>query len=181
MREALSLKNIRYELGRTWMIVVFGSAYVISQITIFMILRPIADTMIRLQTTGIYASDYLAVFGAWKSSGGIDVYRAHFIFDNVHWVWYAGLFTVLLCRLFERHAVSSRYNWVLFLPLASGLLDWYENHMQHVFLSSSNFSAIVDPLPLFSTIASDTKWILALTYVIISAVLLVRRKRGGGS
>jgi len=62
----------------------------------------------------------------------------------------------------------------LLLPLASGLLDWFENHLQHVFLSSSDFSTIVDPLPLFSTIASDTKWVLALTYVMLSAVLLVR-------
>ena len=180
MREALSLENIRCELGRTWLIVVFGSVYVISQITIIMILRPIADTMITLQTTGFRASDYLAVFEAWKASGAMAAFRAHFIFDNVHWIWYAGLFTTLLCRLFERHNVSRSYNWVLLLPLASGLMDWYENHIQHVFLSAADFSTIVDPLPLFSTIASDTKWLLALTYVALSAVLLFRRKRGSG-
>ena len=174
MRDALSLQNLRHELGRTWMITVFGLAYVISQVTIIMILRPIADAMIMLQTTGFSARDYLSVFGVWKASGGLTVYRAHFIFDDVHWIWYAALFTALLCRLFERHAVPGRYNWVLLLPLASGLLDWFENHLQHVFLSSSDFSTIVDPLPLFSTLASDAKWVLALTYVLISAVLLVR-------
>ena len=174
MRDALSLQNLRHELGRTWIITVFGLAYVISQITIIVILRPIADAMITLQTAGFSASDYLTVFEDWKASGGIKVYRAHFILDNVHWIWYAGIFTALLCRLFQRHAVSSRYNWVLLLPLASGLLDWFENQLQHVFLSASDFSTIVDPLPLFSTIASDTKWVLALTYVMLSAVLLVR-------
>jgi hypothetical protein len=177
MREALSLENIRYELGRTWLIVLFASAYTISQITIIIILRPIADAMITLQTTGFSAGDYIAVFESWNRSDGMAAFRAHFIFDNVHWIWYAGLFTTFLCRLFERHAVPGSYNWILLLPLASGLLDRYENHIQHVFLSASDFSTIVDPLPLFSTLASDAKWLLALTYVILSAVLLLRKRR----
>lgn len=174
MNDSLTLTSLRIKLGRTWLIALFGIAYIISQITIIVILGPIEDAMIALQTTGTSASDYLTVFKTWENSGEMDIYRAHFILDDVHWIWYAGLFTVLLCWLFERHNVSSKYNWVLMLPLASGLLDWFENKMQHIFLSTADFSMIVDPLPLISTLASDMKWLLSAIYLPLSIFLLVR-------
>ena len=181
MAELLSLPNLRRELGRTWLIAVFGVAYAISQVTIIVILGPIEDAMIKFQVTGISASDYRAVFSAWQESGGMAAYRAHFILDDVHWIWYAGLFTALLCRLFERRQVSHRHDWVLLLPLASGLLDWFENRLQHVFLSSPDFATIVDPLPLFSTVASDVKWLFAVVYILLSLVMLIQLALGRGA
>lgn len=171
MTDSLSLPALRRGLGHTWLIALFGIAYAISQITIIVILEPIADAMIKLQMTGLSVGDYLTVFRDWEESGGMDFYRAHFILDDVHWIWYAGFFTALLCRLFERVGVGHKYDWVLVLPLGSGLLDWYENHLQHVFLSAPDFATIVDPLPLFSTIASDVKWLFAAIYVLLSVVL----------
>ena len=174
MTNNLSLSNLRQELGRTWIIVLFGVAYLISQVTIIVILGPIEDAMIKLQTTGFSASDYVSVFGAWEASGDMALYRAHFVLDDVHWVWYTILFTAVLSRLFDRFEVSSKYNWFLLLPLASGLLDWYENRLQHVFLSSADYHTIVDPLPLYSTLASDVKRLLALLYMVTTIVLVVR-------
>ncbi len=162
-------------MGRRWLITVFGVAYVISQISIILILGPIEEAMIVLQVSGFSADDYLAVFNSWDESGGMAFYRAHFILDDVHWIWYAGLFTTALCRLFDKHQISVRYNWLLLLPLASGLLDWYENQMQHVFLSSQDYQTIIDPLPLMSTLASDTKWFLSAIYIGMILVLLLRR------
>ena len=181
MAELLSLPNLRRELGRTWLIAVFGVAYAISQVTIIVILGPIEDAMIKLQITGVSASDYRAVFSAWQESGAMAAYRAHFILDDVHWIWYAGLFTALLCWLFERKQVSHRHDWVLLLPLASGLLDWFENRLQHVFLSSSDFATIVDPLPLFSTVASDVKWLFAVVYILLSLLMLIQLALGRGA
>jgi len=106
--------------------VLFAIAYVISQITIIVILGPIEAAMIKLQVTGVSADAYLAVFRDWEASGGMAFYRAHFILDDPHPIWYAGLFTTLLCRLFDRCSVAHKYDWVLLLPLGSGLLDWYE-------------------------------------------------------
>ena len=174
MTDTLSLANLRTELGRTWLIVLFGIAYAISQITILVILGPIEDAMIKLQTTGTTVADYLAVFNAWEATGAMAFYRGHFLLDDVHWIWYAMFFTTALCRLFDRCEISSDRNWFLLLPLASGLLDWYENHLQHVFLNSSDFSTIIDPLPLFSTLASDVKWIFSLAYLGASIVLAIR-------
>ena len=135
--------------------------------------------MFELQTTGTSVTDYMTVFRAWEASGDMAFYRAHFLFDDFHWVWYTVFFTALLCRLFDRFEISSERNWFLLLPLASGLLDWYENHLQHVFLSSANFTTIIDPLPLYSTLASDVKWVLALLYLGTIIVLVARLAFGG--
>ena len=181
MNETLNLPHLRASLARPWLIILFGVAYGISQITIIVILEPISDAMIRLQIGGFAASDYIAVFNAWDASGLMASYRAHFVLDDVHWIWYTGLFTALLCWLFERHRIADRHNWLLLLPLASGLLDWYENRLQHVFLGSADYSTIVDPLPLFSTVASDFKWLLSLAYIGLSVALLLRRRTSAQS
>lgn len=174
MKDMLSLNHLRHELGRTWFIALSGIAWVISQVSILVILGPIDEAMVILQTTGTTTADYLSVFNAWVESGDMAFYLAHFILDDFHWVWYTLFFTSLLCRLFDAFGVSSDRNWFLLLPLVSGLLDWYENHLQHIFLSSADFSTIVDPLPLYSTLASDAKWLLSIAYLGTSIVLAVR-------
>ena len=179
MTNRLSLDNMRRELDRTWIIVLFGVAYLISQVTIIIILGPIEDAMIKLQTTGTTVADYLAVFNAWEASGDMAFYRAHFLLDDVHWIWYTIFLTALLCRLFDRFEISGERNWFLLLPLASGLLDWYENRLQHVFLSSADFTTIIDPLPPYSTLASDVKWVLSIVYLGTAIVLVARLAFGG--
>ena len=174
MNSNISLSNIRQQIDQTWIIVLFATVYVVSQITILIILGPITEAMILLQTTGTTVADYVAVFSTWQASGDMAFYQAHFILDDVHWIWYAALFTALLCRLFNRFEISQAHNWFLVLPLASGLLDWYENRLQHVFLSSTDFSTIIHPLPLYSTLASDIKWVLSLAYIATTLVLAGR-------
>ena len=170
----LVLSRLRGTLGKTWLIVLFGIAYAVSQVTILIIVEPLGHQFPELQCLGFSAERYLAVFGHWEATGVMNAYRAHFILDDVHWIWYAAFFTFVLCRLFEREQLSHRLDWVLLLPLASGLLDWYENSLQHVFLSAPDFSTIVDPLPLLSTLASDSKWLLASVYVLMTVGLLFR-------
>jgi hypothetical protein len=85
-------------------------------------------------------------------------------------------FTALLGRLFERRGVARRLDWILALPLASGLLDLFENRIQQGFLGAPDFSTVVNPLPLISTIASDLKWLLVLVYVGTTVVLLCSRR-----
>ncbi len=179
MANSISLNNLRRQLGQSWIIALFGIAYLVSQVTIIIILGPIVDAMINLQVTGTSVSDYIALFGVWEASGDMAFYRAHFLLDDFHWVWYTVFFTALLCRLFDQFQISSERNWFLLLPLASGLLDWYENHLQHVFLNSADFTTIIDPLPLYSTLASDLKWVLALLYMGTTIVLVARLASDG--
>jgi len=137
--------------------------------------------MLRLQCLGFSADETLRTFRRWQETGVLAAYQAHFLFDDVHWIWYALFFTAVLCRLFERRSVAHRYNWVLLLPLVSGLLDAFENRLQHVFLSEPGFGRVVDPLPAFSTIASDLKWLLVICYVSVALALLVGRIGTGAS
>ena len=173
--DTLSLSRLRPALAHNWLMGLFGIAYLVSQATIAIILLPVRSHFMWLQCLGFTARDYTVVFRQWEETGVMSAYRAHFVLDDVHWVWYSAFVTVLLCRLFERQRVPHRYNWVLLLPLVSGLLDWYENHIQHVFLGSPDFSTIADPLPLLSTLASDMKWALAAVYVSLAVVLFLRR------
>ncbi len=92
----------------------------------------------------------------------------------MHWVWYSVFFTAALARLFESNRISPKYDFVLVLPVVSGIADWFENHFQHFFLSTPDFATVVDPLPLISTMASNLKWLLAACYVTIAVVLCIR-------
>jgi hypothetical protein len=174
---ALTIRNLAQSLGRTWLIVLSGLVYLVSQLAILVTLDRIGSELLRLQCFGFSAAETLRVFRAWEQRGVLDAYRAHFLLDDVHWLWYSVFFTALLGRLFERRGVTRRLDWILVLPLASGLLDLLENQIQHVFLSAPDFSTIVDPLPLISTAASDLKWLLVLFYVGTTVVLLFWRRR----
>ncbi len=173
----LTIRNLAQSLGRTWFLVLFGLAYVVSQLAILVTLAPVGSELLRLQCFGFSAAKTLHVFRAWQQTGAIDASRAHFILDDVHWLWYAGFFTALLGRLFERRGVTHRLDWILVLPLASGLLDVFENQIQHVFLGAPDFSTVVDPLPLISTVASDLKWLLVAVYAGATVLLLFGRRR----
>jgi hypothetical protein len=174
---ALTIRNLAQSLGRTWLIVLSGLVYLVSQLAILVTLDRIGSELLRLQCFGFSAAETLRVFRAWEQRGVLDAYRAHFLLDDVHWLWYSVFFTALLGRLFERRGVTRRLDWILVLPIASGLLDVVENQIQHVFLSTPDFSRIVDPLPLISTMASNLKWLLVLVYVGTTVVLLVWRRR----
>lgn len=172
---AAGLAWARARLGRTWLIVSLGVVYAVSQTTILLIARPLRDRMLELQCLGFTAERTRAILLEWQAAGLLPAYRAHFVFDDVHWLWYAGFSTALLCRLFERARLPHRLDWLLLLPLVSGLCDAYENALQHVYLVDPGFATVVDPLPLLGTLASNVKWALAAVYVGLAVVLLVRK------
>ena len=169
-----AFRSLAQSLGRTWVIAAFGL-----RLSRFAArdprdaraceFRDAAAAVLRV-FRGADARDPSRLGGERRD----QAYRAHFRLDDFHWIWYAGLFTALLGRLFERRAVSHRFDWILLLPLASGLLDLLENQIQRVFLGAPGFLAVVDPLPLISTAASILKWGLALVYLSATAVLLWR-------
>ena len=172
----MTLHRIRTELAAAaWVPVFFGVTYAVSQLAIIAILRPVGTAnFLHLQCLTFDAASYIEVFTRWRADGSLDAYRAHLTIDTVHWVWYSMFATSLLARLFERLDVPPRYDFVLLLPLASGLFDGLENHFQHVFLETPDFAAIVDPLPLWSACASILKWLLVAIYVTTIGALGVR-------
>lgn len=171
----LSLERLRQAFSALWILVVFGAVYAVSQLVILVVINPIgAASFLQLQCLGLHASDYLTTFNQWQTAGIMPFYQAHFRLDDTHWIWYTIFFTAALARVFEINSVSSKFNFMLTLPLISGLLDWFENTMQHIFLESPDYSAIVDPLPLISSLSSDLKWLLVAVYVTVVIILTIQ-------
>lgn len=165
----ITLSQFRKRIAALWLVIGLGVGLVVSQVSLFVILNPLGTReFFLLQCTTITTAGYIARFEAWEASGLMPRYHAHLILDRYHWMIYTAFFRTLLAWLFERLKWSDRGDPLLLLPVISGLCDFYENQIQEVFLGSPNHAMIVAPLPLFSAIASNIKWGLAIVYVAIA-------------
>lgn len=182
MAKMLSSRSARAFLSHGGLLAFFGGVYVVSQVIIATILDPmVPERVVRLQVTGFTAADYLAAFAAWDAEGKMPFYHAHLIFDDIHWVWYAIFLSVALACSLDAARLSDRWNIVLTFPLIAGINDWFENGLQHVFLSGTGYQMIVDPLPAISTTASIIKWILFVgSFLLIALIQLSRLRLGKG-
>lgn len=175
-----NLKSVRAFLSHRGALLLFGAIYLVSQFIIATVVGPLVpERMIGLQITGFSPADYIATFSAWKSEGVMDFYHAHFIFDDVHWIWYTIFLGVALAVSLDAARLSDRWNFVLTFPLIAGINDWFENGLQHVFLSADGYQMVMDPLPAISTTASIIKWVFFLgSFLLIAGIQLSRLRRG---
>lgn len=168
------LSMMRSRLGTKNAVIILSVVYLISQVVIGTILEQIGGPeVMKLQVTGWSAEIYQATFADWQARGLMDYYHAHFIFDDIHWLWYALSLTALLAAVMNRAGKPQSWNILLALPFVAGLCDLLENSIQHVFLVSPAGTTIVDPLPAISTLASITKWGLAFGLIALVLVLFV--------
>lgn len=173
-----SLRTARTFLAHKGLLAFFGAIYAVSQVIIAVVVDPLVpERMVGLQVTGFAVSDYLTTFAAWTSEGTMPFYHAHLIFDDVHWIWYSIFLSVALALSLEAAKLSDRWNIVLTFPLIAGVNDWFENGLQHVFLSGANYQMIVDPLPAISTTASIIKWIFFLGSFLLIGLIQASRLR----
>ncbi len=172
------LAQTRCHLAQAWVLIFFGLVFLVSETVIVTILYPTGLTdFVRLQSAGFSAADYLEQFHHWQAAGVLPFYRAHLVVDRWHWIWYSILLGAGLARTMNAAGISDRYNGMLLLPAGAGLADWLENQFQHIFLSDAEFSTVVDPLPLVSTLASHLKWLLIGASLAIIVALVVRGGR----
>ncbi len=177
MVETSFLDQVRRWLANPMFVFFFGSVCFVSQLALYAIVKDIgAGEIIKLQLAGFKASYYLAVFADWKANGLMDNYAAHFLFDDIHWLWYTLFLTGLLSCLMEKCNTDNEFNFILLLPLAAGLCDAFENTMQHIFLMPENYPMLYDPLPMLSTFASLGKWLLILFVLVLVFVLMIRAR-----
>jgi len=175
------LEKVRNTLGQLWMVLVFGTVYLVSQITIGALLEQAGPRDIGiLQVTGFTADTYIDTFQRWEAKGTMPFYRAHFVVDGIHWLWYTLSLLALLSFALQRANAPPHYNAVLVLPLIAGPCDALENAIQHIFLSEPDYVAIVNPLPLISTLASITKWSLVIAALLALATLTIKALRNRG-
>ena len=175
MSPSRGLDRVRERLASGWVLAVFGAIYLVSQVVIANLADRVGpDEILALQTSGFTASDYRATFARWDAAGTMPFYRAHFVFDDLHWLWYALSLGALLALGLDAARLSRRWNPVLVIPFAAGLLDCLENGLQHVFLLQPDYVTVIDPLPAISTVASIVKWLLALSSLVLIVAFFVR-------
>lgn len=167
---------MRKKLSNPWLILIFGLVSLMSQLVIALVLEKIGiKTLLLLQISVFSADEYIQIFNQWTQQGLMPFYQAHFIFDNIHWLWYSLFLSTLLAASLEKANIAPRFDFVLAIPFVAGICDVFENRIQLVFLSNPNFLSIIDPLPLLSTCASLTKWILAIITFALIAYFQIKR------
>ena len=155
-----ALHRLRQRLGRRQVVLGFGSAYLLSQIVLAILLHPLGSSrVLRLQTT-LSATEFLDIVGMWQAQGLLPIYLRHYLLDFVHPLWYAVALSALLALVFDANRVPGQYNCLLLTPFVAGTLDLFENVCHLVFLSDLNH------LPragvALSGFAGGLKWLLAL-------------------
>lgn len=176
MAKMPGLRDARRFLSHKGLLVLFGGIYVVSQVIIAVVVDPLVpERMVGLQVTGFTPEAYVAVFSAWEAEGVMAFYHGHLIFDDIHWVWYTIFLSVCLALSLDAARLSDRWNVVLLFPLIAGINDWFENGLQHVFLSAPGYQMIVDPLPAISTTASIVKWIFFIGSFLLIVLFQARR------
>lgn len=153
------------------LIVIFTLIYFTSQMIIGSIMHPLGiKDALTLQTT--FSSDtFKAIASAWIASGQIGIYYEHFYFDNFHPIWYSIFLSLLIARTFKINHIDSKFNFVILTPFAAAICDLVENMMHLYFLSDLNRATPL--LVALSGTATNTKWLLALSGVVIVIVLTI--------
>lgn len=181
MAQMPSLKSVRELLSHKGLLALFGGIYLVSQVIIAITVEPlVTERMLGLQVTGFTPEVYRQTFTAWEAEGVMPFYHAHLIFDDIHWVWYTIFLSVALALSLDAARLSDRWNIVLTFPLVAGICDWFENGLQHQFLSGEGYQMVIAPLTAISTSASIIKWIFALGAIVLIAGIQLSRLRSRG-
>ncbi len=157
------------------MMLFFGLFYFVSQAVIFNILHPIGSKAFLALQLSFSKEFYIKTFAAWQAEGLMPVYKAHLYIDILHPVLYACFLISALACVMNAKGISKKWNWVLVLPVISGLCDEFENLIQFVFLSDASGLLITEPLVLFSSVFSLVKWSLAFGSLGIAFFFLLKR------
>lgn len=152
-----------------FLVLLFGLLFLASQTNLILHLSPLRPSIFMLQLS-FTADSFWHVIEQWGTPG-VAIYRAHFVFDNIHPFIYGafGYLIVASTPLFtSMHPVAYRLS-LLVLPIA-GLCDLLEN-VAHNHLLSLPHGADSPIIPL-SALCSLIKWGLATAFALAFIVRL---------
>lgn len=160
-------------------IVFFAVIYVISQASIAVVVEPVGSlTVLHLQTT-LSVETFRALVDGLYTRGVVNAYIAHYYYDFLHPLWYAGLLALLLARGFERQAVPAERNSLLLVPFVAGLGDLLENSLHlYMVLDTANISP---GRVLAANGAAIGKWTLVAGCIVAILALWLRPPAGPAS
>lgn len=172
-----TLVGLRRRLATTRALTGFGAIYVVSQATIGVIIHPLGTVKFLRAQTSFSRETFLALTAEWERAHLLGRYWLHFRFDFVHPLWYACLLAGLLARMLDRRAAGPRANALLVLPFAAGAMDLVENSFQvHLLARRPDVSQVAITA---SAIASNGKWLLAASSLLVAAGLALAGRRRG--
>jgi hypothetical protein len=155
-----------------FLIALFGFLYFTSQIIIGSILHPLGTSQVLALQTTMNSDRFKAIASGWIVTHRIEIYLRHFRFDNLHPVWYGIFLSLLIARGFKINNIHPKYNWFILTPFLAAICDLFENMMHLYFLADLQRATPV--LVAISGLATNTKWALAFSGVVISSVLIGR-------
>ncbi len=163
--------KIRQKLANRKIAIIFGILYLLSQLTIYLIIRDISGEQMLAFQTNFSKAVFLETIGAWKLAGMLDAFKLHFIPDYFHPIWYSVFLASLMALAFNSARVSERLNFLLLMPFIAGALDLVENTMQLIIIS--DIGGITDTKVFVAALAATTKWILVGIAMLMTIVLAV--------
>lgn len=155
-----------------FLIGLFGVIYFTSQIIIGSIVHPLgASQVLALQTT-MNSDRFKAIATGWIVTHRDLIYLRHFRFDNFHPIWYGIFLSLLIARAFKINNINPKYNWFILTPFVAAICDLFEN-MMHIYFFA-DLQRATPALVAISGLATNTKWALAFSGVVVSSVLIGR-------
>jgi hypothetical protein len=165
---------LRQRLDDWGVILMFGAIYFASQVAIGVIVEPLGNDMLRVQTS-LSAETVRGIFARWEDLGLLRVYSAHYTLDMVHPLWYGIFLAAMLAKGFDANRIPARYNSLLLLPFAAAACDVTENLLHIAFLADREM--ITTGWVLLANGAANIKWLLAIGSVVAVLVLAARAWR----
>jgi len=158
-------------MSRTPVIITLAVIYLAMQTVIAVIVSPLGHDMLRVQTT-FSDETFRGIIQSWEKNGLMALYFKHFYFDYFHPVLYSLFLSALLSRGLSMNGLDKKFNLMVLLPFAAGLMDVIENSM-HLYLIHNPVKISAGTV-LFSGICTSMKWALAFLVLAGAVVLIVR-------
>lgn len=127
-----------------WALVFFAGMFLVSQLSILVVLAPVGfDAVWQMQTT-MSADTFSAVLADVYARDAAEDYIAHFYYDFLHPVWYSVLLVLLLGRAMDRAGwPAGRDAWLL-IPLLAGVLDQVQNALHfYMVMDTANIAPVL--------------------------------------
>ncbi|UCV09016.1 hypothetical protein [Dechloromonas denitrificans] len=164
------------KIGDRWVVFFAAALFVASQLNIVLMLAPLEPSVFALQLA-FTAASFWSIVEAWGDAG-LALYRAHFVFDNLHPFIYGAFGYLLVARssLFAGLSPAIYRAALLMLPLA-GVFDLCEN-AAHIYLLAQDPGSGALLIALSASCAL-LKWALALLFALVVLGQLARRAWAG--
>jgi len=164
------------KIGDRWIVFVAAALFVASQLNIVLMLAPLEPSIFALQLA-FTAASFWQIVDAWGDAG-LALYRAHFVFDNLHPFIYGAFGYLLVSRssLFAGRSPVICRTARLMLPVAA-FFDLCENAAHIHLLAQAHGSGAL--LIALSASCALLKWVLALLFALVVLGQLARRAPAG--